>query len=284
MHSPEETEMKTTIGVALGALILLIVLGVVATVGSGSGSSIARPTPVPTPMGESSSGVALNPVLTISIDDTVSIQDSIRKEEVEALVAQLPGLIKKQHFGAAQIVHFGDVGWVTPRKDIPLPQQPADPCAGAGVPDSDTIFRQQAERERKRAAARCSDQLAAEERAFDEQLSAAIASVREALDATPHEGAPCTAFYDMLANIAQSDTRGLAIILSDAMETCGKAAPEIPSPKPQVQVVLVMLPSRYDLGTGKSAFATFNKRKAMLESLAPWLTVVPPNSESIKNL
>jgi hypothetical protein len=67
--------------------------------------------------------------------------------------------------------------------------------------------------------------------------------------------------------------------VSDTIETCKQTTAAIPAPAPGVEVVVLLVPGKDDLGKGRSGFESFSKRKDHLAQVAPWVKVESPNTE-----
>ena len=90
----------------------------------------------------------------------------------------------------------------------------------------------------------------------------------------PKHGRSCTAFEDMLANAARIPAGNLVVIITDAEETCKKNDNPAPKESMGADVILIIVPSKTDMGPGVSAAERFEAKKAALKRLAPWVTAI----------
>jgi hypothetical protein len=260
---------KKSLTFSLGAVLLLLVAA--ATLQSCMEPGQATPVGLP-----ASPAPAKGPALTVYIDDTKSTAPEIRQRGVEALSNHLPELLKGGDYGSVKVAHFGDAGWFSKADEFPLPAAVKTPC-GEPAAKSGGVFKPLNVQERHEREEGCKRVRENAERTYQSELDGQLARVRESLAKPVHDDAPCTAFGDALASIAGKSSPGVTIILSDAMETCGKQIVRPPEPGAGTTVVLFLLPSKYDMGENRSAYREFSKRKEALMSIAPWLRVEPPD-------
>lgn len=265
---------------AIAAVVLLILVGLLAAKLGSSKPADGKPVPTPTPPVNEARKTddALAPTVTLDIDDTVSTMPDIRKRVLEDLLVKLPALIRERGFAAIKVGHFGVDGWLTGVKEVRLPARPSVPCAEAG--SAGGVFKKEVERRQREAQATCEKAREDALNDYERQLSAAFVEIRELVLATPRAADGCTAFYDVLARAAMTRTPGLRIIVSDARETCAKEIYLMPEPKPGVEVWAIVLPSRYEMGEGKSAYGEFTKKEKALKEIAPWLKIEPATADS----
>jgi hypothetical protein len=90
----------------------------------------------------------------------------------------------------------------------------------------------------------------------------------------PKEGRSCTAFKDMLASAARIPAGNLVVIAGDTEETCRNGADPVPDRAAGAEVIIILVPSKTDMGPGVSAASRFTAKKAYLEQVAPWLRAI----------
>jgi hypothetical protein len=90
----------------------------------------------------------------------------------------------------------------------------------------------------------------------------------------PQHGLSCTAFKDMLASTARIPTGNLVTIVSDTEETCRNDTNPVPTQAEGAEVIIILVPSKTDMGPGVSAASRFTAKKAYLEKLAPWVRAI----------
>lgn len=240
--------------------------------------------------GDRSGGVGVEDVevapmpLTIYVDDTVSIPDEVRLAGISKLERQLPGLIEEHHFDQVKILHFGRKSWFGEPVIIPVPRIKELPCINKQDKGDVQVIKPFAEHDKKQAEEKCEEQHRAERNTYNLTYQDSLAKVRAALEDVQHENAPCTSFNDLLSRIALGSEPGLSIILSDAVDTCAPNTRNIPAAGSKSKVLLIMLPSRYDLAANQSTFERYRTREKKLKEAAPWLSVAPPNYDGIMDL
>ena len=72
----------------------------------------------------------------------------------------------------------------------------------------------------------------------------------------------------------------LAVIVSDAVETCGVPPQKIPAPSSNVQIILILLPTK-NKGKGITSAQQFQVRCKKIHKNAPWIQIIPPFAFSL---
>jgi hypothetical protein len=129
-------------------------------------------------------------------------------------------------------------------------------------------------------------------RAQDQQSDRIASAITKALDIAWHapplvdakKGYSCTAFLDALAAAARAPAGSLIVIVSDTEETCRTSGNLVPRAAAGAEVIIILVPSKMDMGPGASAADRFAAKKAQLDKTAPWLRVIlaPADVESYR--
>src|ERR1044071_1029943 len=127
------------------ALITLLSVGVIAAGfalishgdGKGKRTRTAPPSSAPSLSTDNNTG---EPMLTINVDDTISIEPDVRKLVLDNLSKQLPDIIERGHYQVVKISHFGKDGWFSQEKPFLVPHLDEQPCTEAENLGDTAIF------------------------------------------------------------------------------------------------------------------------------------------------
>jgi hypothetical protein len=217
------------------------------------------------------------PVLDVWVDDSRSIAATARANGVENLRRQLPALIRKHDLRQLRVGHFSHAPWQAPQVVFDLPQLTLPSCQPGEARGETRIFKQFEQQRRKQAEARCAAQRQQAQRDYDARLETVLAAVQRALLTSQQTEGACTALYDLFGRLANGSQARLAIIITDAVETCRKSAGGVAAPANGSQV-MVLLVSDKNRPNGLDEFA---RKKQGLARLAPWAKVEPLFSERL---
>lgn len=237
----------------LAAVLLMVAL---------LGAGIAR---AQVPVGQSR-------IANLHVDSTVSIYASAADTMTPIIVQSFISWSEQIGATAVRVSAVERDGWL-PRTVYQTGRKPTPQCTARRTDGS--IFRGISEAEDQQARDGC-------DRARTTDVSRITAEVTKALaDAwhapplvDPRRGHSCTAFLDLLARTARAPVGNLHVIVSDTEETCSNVSSAVPRKGGGAEVIIILMPSRTDMGPGVSAAARFNAKRTHVERIAPWVRVI----------
>jgi hypothetical protein len=209
----------------------------------------------------------------LRLDSTTSLYPSIASTITPVLATSFYGWSEQVGARRIRVSTFERDGWL-PR---PVAQTAMKDLSNACAPSNGgekTIFRGMAEALAKDADDACRQAMGAE---FDRIQAEILTALTKAFHAEPPadpKKRSCTAFNDALASAARTPAGHLLTLVSDTEETCKADVIAIPEHGSGGYVVVVLLPSKTDMGPGVSASARFAAKKAHVLKIAPWVTAV----------
>jgi hypothetical protein len=219
----------------------------------------------------------------LRLDSTTSVYASVAETINLALARSFYAWAEQEGVHRLRVATFERDGWLPRTIDEMKIEGIPESCAADQGERS--LFRGISEAMQKQAQAACEHAKAGE---ADRIQAALMKAVAKAWHSAPlveaNKGRSCTAFYDALASIARVPGRNLIALVSDTEETCSKQANAVPRQAAGADVVVVLVPSKSDMGPGVSAASRFNAKKEHLQRIAPWLKVVlaPAELESYR--
>jgi hypothetical protein len=210
------------------------------------------------------------PMSVVDVDSTTSIFPSVATT-LGPIVAQAVTTWSEQNDSRIlRVATFERDGWL-PRTIMQTTTNTPATCTPTG--GEHAIFKGINNAIEKEAREKCGHARQEEETRIAAELTKALATAWTALPLIdPKHGRSCTAFEDMLANAARIPTGNLVVIITDTEETCKKNDNPAPKRSMGADVIIILVPSKADMGPGVSAAERFNAKKAAIQRTAPWIT------------
>ena len=212
----------------------------------------------------------------IRLDSTTSIYPSIASTITPVLANSFYNWAGQLGIRRLRVSAFERDGWL-PRTITQMEMNGApEECSPSGGAEKN-IFRGISEAIEKESNETCGRFTLAEISRVQPELKRALASTWRGESPVDQKHKSCTAFNDALAAAGRAPAGNLIVIVSDAEETCKADVIAVPERGAGAIVLVILIPSKTDVGPGVSAAARFNAKKAHLLKTAPWvLTVLAP--------
>jgi hypothetical protein len=234
------------------------------------------------PQPSTPSAVSQDVVADLRLDSTTSLYPSISNTITPVLTNSFYIWSSQVAARRLRVSTFERDGWL-PRTIAELflkgtPQE-CVPGHGEGI-----MFRGISEALKKDAFEACQRATAAEAKRVQTELTDALTSAWRTDPLGGRKQKSCTAFNDALAAAARVPARNLIVLVSDTEETCKPEINVVHERAAGASVIVILVPSKSDMGPGVSAAARFNVKKTQLLKFAPWLLAVlaPAEVESYR--
>jgi hypothetical protein len=223
------------------------------------------------------------PMADLRLDSTASLFRSVADSMSPILVHAITLWVQQEGAQIVRVSTFERDGWL-PRTIMEI-SRTATPGACASQLGERAIFRGMSEALEQQARAACNQAQATDAVQMRSALTKAISVAWHAPPLVkPERGRSCTALLDALAAAATAPAGVLIVIATDGEETCNSATNPVPDHAAGADVIIVLVPSKSDMGPGVSAAGRFTVKKARLQNIAPWLRAIlaPPEVESYR--
>jgi hypothetical protein len=208
------------------------------------------------------------PMSMVSVDSTISIFPSVATTLGPIVAQAVTTWSEQNHSRILRVETFERDGWL-PRTIMQTTIGTSAACAP--ISGEHVIFTGINNALEAATNQKCDHARQQEATRITTQITKALATAWTApplID--PKHGRSCTAFEDMLASAARIPTGNLMVIITDTEETCKKDKNAGLNHSMRADLIIILVPSKTDMGPGVSAADKFNTKKAHLEKIAPW--------------
>jgi hypothetical protein len=223
-----------------------------------------------------------NPVGEAQIDSTSSVYPTISATITPILASSFYAWAGQLGVHRLRVSAFERDGWL-PRiiTEVAVGDTPSE-CTPSGKSEG-SIFRGIDDILQRKMNEACRRAKATNLNRIQTDLTKAIAGAWRSEPLADRKHSSCTAFNDALAAAAHAPAGNLIALVSDTEDSCSK---ELTAPPETAggTVIIILIPSRADMGPGVSASARFNAKRAQILRIAPWLAAVlaPAEVESYR--
>jgi hypothetical protein len=219
---------------------------------------------------------AQEPIGLLFVDKTTSVDDQARSYALALVQQRIPEITLQTHVSQWQFFLFDSDPWqMAPVYWFPVPSMDRIECTSA--PGDADWFTGPREARRKANEAKCKEKTSAQLANFQQQVGQKLERTQQLLVVRDPTKAGCTAFWDAIRRIAASPGPTVALVISDAVDSCRKISEPIAPPLQDVRLVVVLVPSRAEWRPGLTAAEQFQRRASEVKRFAPWVrSVVPP--------
>jgi hypothetical protein len=212
------------------------------------------------------------PISIVDVDSTASIFPSVASTLGPTVAQAVTTWSEQNDSHILRVATFERDGWL-PRTIMQTTRNIPIACTPTG--GEHAIFKGINDAIEEQARNECNHAREQEANKVTAQLTKALATAWHAQPLVdPKQGRSCTAFQDMLASAARIPPGNLVVILTDTEETCKKDNSTVPDHSMGANVVIILVPSKADMGPGVSAANKFDAKKANLEKVAPWIRAI----------
>jgi hypothetical protein len=212
------------------------------------------------------------PMSIVDADSTTSVLPSVANTLVPIIAQAVTTWSEQNGSRIVRVATFERDGWL-PRTIMQTTINTPTACTPTG--GEHAIFKGINDAIEKEAREKCERARHQETTRVTAALTTALAKAWTAHPLTdPKHGRSCTAFEDMLANAARIPTGNLVVIITDTEETCKKNDNSVPKQSMGADVIVILVPSKTDMGPGVSAAERFNTKRAALKKMAPWIAAI----------
>jgi hypothetical protein len=208
---------------------------------------------------------------TMDVDSTTSVFPSVATTLTGMVAGAFTIWADQLDATSIRVATFERDGWL-PRLILETGRKPV---TFAMVQGEQAIFRGMGTALDDEAREQCNHERNAENQRINDAVTNALTVAWHSQPLVDSkQGHSCTAFKDMLANAARAATGNLVVIVGDTEETCSNTVNPVPQHSAGAKVIIILVPSKTDMGPGVSAAARFNTKKGAIEKMAPWITAI----------
>ena len=211
-------------------------------------------------------------IANLTLDSTSSLFPSVTETMTPIIATAFATWTEAMGFTNLRVSTFERDGWV-PRVILQTTRTPNAQCATTRTEGS--VFRGMRDAIEQQAHDTCNRARTTEAERVTRDITRAITNAWHTPPLVdPKHGQSCTAFQDLLASTARIPTGNLHVIVGDTEETCNTTTNPVPHQSAGAVVIIILVPSKTDMGPGISAATRFSAKKAHLERIAPWVRAI----------
>ena len=208
-------------------------------------------------------------VANLELDSTTSLYPSVMETITPVLVRAFTGWVQQARAQVVRVTLFERDGWL-PRTVTEIIRNVQPSACAASQLGERSVFRSMSEALEKQARVPCEQAKATDADRIRAELHKAVRAAWHASSlVNASQGRSCTAFLDALAAAAIAPAGSLISLVSDSEETCKIGVNPVPGRSAGAHVIVILLPSRADMGPGVSAAGRFAAKKGYLQRVAP---------------
>jgi voltage-gated potassium channel Kch len=211
-------------------------------------------------------------IANLTLDSTTSLFPSVAETMTPIIARAFATWTAQMEFTTLRVSTFERDGWL-PRIILQTTWNPANLCATTIAEGN--VFRGMREAAEQHARDTCNRARTSEAERITTEIIKAITNAWHAPPLVdPKHGRSCTAFQDLLASTARIPAGNLYVITTDTEETCNNTTNPVPYQSVGAVVIIILVPSKTDMGPGVSAATRFTAKKAHVERIAPWVRAI----------